>query len=62
MRNKSGDAELDEKLTRKEFIKNHIEYKRVVKKQSVVDREFRRVMKCEVEYVWKTGILKNSGK
>ena len=62
MRTKVSDSEFDEKTVRQEFVQKSVEYSRLTIKGSDVDKEFRRLMKNEVEMVWNEGKLKNKKK
>ena len=59
MRSKIRDAEYDKRVARRQFVRDIIEYRRVTKKNSFVDVEFRRIMKWEVETVWECAKEKN---
>ena len=62
MRYKVYDAEYDERIVRSEFIRNNIEYGRVVPRGSQVDDAFKAMMKEEVENVWNVGKERNNEK
>ena len=62
MRTKLSDAEYDERNTRNQFMRNSIEYARVTFRGSPADKEFKQMMKHEVEYVWNDGKVKNKRK
>ena len=62
MRSKVNDAEYDEHIVRTEFVKNNIEYGRLITRGSQVDREFRNMMRVEVENVWHDGKERNKEK
>ena len=62
MKMKLDDAEYDERVTRKYFYEKLNEYRKVMIRGSLVDEEFRRMMKREVEDVWMEGKKKNANK
>ena len=62
MKVKLEDAEYDERQTRKLFNLKLKEYRNNVTRGSVVDEEFNKIMKHEVEEVWKVGKRKNKQK
>ena len=62
MKMKLKDAEYDEKRMRKDFNHKLVEYKKAIFRGSPVDIEFRRIMKIEVEEVWRVGKEKNRSK
>ena len=62
MRLKVCDAEHDERCTRRMFMKKSVEYARQTYRGSPVDREFKRLMKYEVEKVWNIGKEKSKQK
>ena len=62
MRSKVEDAEYDERCTRRQFVKNRKDYRRMVRLGSFVDLEFNMMMRYEVEFVWNNGKMKNAEK
>ena len=59
MKHKVNDAAFDEKRMRRVFVRSRIEYSKNVRKGSMVDVVFNKMMKDEVEQIWLTGKLKN---
>ena len=62
MKCKVEDAEYDWKCAKRKFVEDSVEYHKVIKRDTFVDLEFKRIMKLEVEHVWNIGKVKNSTK
>ena len=54
MKDKLEDAEFDERCKRKDFVRNKVEYGRIVRRGSMVDRVFQNLMKYETEQIQTT--------
>ena len=62
MKTKVDDAIFDEKMIRREFVRKSVVFGRTIRKHSQIDMEFKRIMRNEVETVWKDGKQKNTEK
>ena len=62
MMSKVEDALVDEKRVRRTFVHRKIQYSRMIRRGSVIDMEFMRLVQYEVRKVWDNGKVKNNEK
>ena len=53
MRIKIDDAEWDARRMKRQFFVSKVNYRKTIKRNSIVDRVFKRILKVEMEKLWK---------